>query len=155
MSPFGKQSIYILLITAACFLIYQFAFQVHLGGPATGHVKQENSAAVKNSDAGFLGKNDNLKIENEPIPDYVFEVLHYILKEQKAPPGFVGGRIFQNREKLLNLFDSSHNKIIYKEWDVHQKVAGKNRGAERLVTGSDHSAYYTKDHYKTFIQIYP
>ena len=49
--------------------------------------------------------------------------------------------------------DANGKKIKYKEWDVHKKVKGKNRGAERLVTGSDGRAYYTDDHYGSFIQI--
>jgi len=36
---------------------------------------------------------------------------------------------------------------------VNPRMPGKNRGPERLVTGSDGSAYYTADHYKSFIKI--
>ncbi|MGO9868230.1 MAG: ribonuclease domain-containing protein [Rhodomicrobium sp.] len=43
--------------------------------------------------------------------------------------------------------------MTYQEWDVNPRVPGVNRGAQRLVTGSDGSAYYTDDHYKTFTQI--
>ncbi len=43
--------------------------------------------------------------------------------------------------------------ITYQEWDVNRKVSGVNRGAERLITGSDGSAYYTSDHYRTFTKI--
>ena len=35
----------------------------------------------------------------------------------------------------------------------HPLVPGKNRGAERMVTGSDKSAWYTADHYETFKRI--
>ena len=61
------------------------------------------------------------------------------------PPGYVGGRTFQNRERVLP-------SGRYREYDVHPKVPGKNRGAERIVieqrTGK---AYYTADHYRSFI----
>ena len=43
--------------------------------------------------------------------------------------------------------------IAYQEWDVNPKVEGVNRGTERLVTGSDGSAYVTADHYRTFTKI--
>lgn len=43
--------------------------------------------------------------------------------------------------------------ITYREWDVNPKIKGVDRGEERLVTGSDGSAYYTADHYQTFIHI--
>jgi ribonuclease T1 len=36
---------------------------------------------------------------------------------------------------------------------VQSYQPGTNRGAERLVTGSDGSAYYTSDHYQTFRRI--
>lgn len=62
----------------------------------------------------------------------------------EPPPGYVGGRSFQNRERKLP-------RGRYREYDVHPKVPGKNRGAERIVieqrTGK---AYYTHDHYNSF-----
>lgn len=87
-------------------------------------------------------------------PKKVYEVLDYIDKHQKAPQGYVGGRKFNNYEKLLPKVSKATNlKIDYQEWDVNPKIKGQNRGAERLVTGNDQSAYYTKDHYKSFTQI--
>src|SRR6185436_14393136 len=73
--------------------------------------------------------------QKKEIPAYVLNVLNHVLKYQEAPPNYVGGRIFQNREKKLKSFDSIGDKIQYKEWDVHPKVKGQNRGAERLITG--------------------
>ena len=49
---------------------------------------------------------------------------------------------------------ASGKGITYREWDINPKPSGPGgRGAERLVTGSDGSAYYTADHYQTFIRI--
>ena len=87
------------------------------------------------------------------IPDYVREVLAFVQKNGQAPGGYVGGREFQNREKRLPQTGPSGHGIRYREWDVHPKVPGQNRGAERLVTGSDQSAWYTRDHYDTFVRI--
>jgi len=87
------------------------------------------------------------------IPRHVLNVLQYVRENGSAPEGFVGGREFLNREKRLPLKNSDGKKIRYSEWDVRPKKQGQNRGPERLVTGSDHSAYYTKDHYKTFLKI--
>ena len=87
------------------------------------------------------------------VPDYALDVLRYIRRNGEAPDGYVGGREFVNREKKLPAKDAQNKRIRYSEWDVHKKVQGKNRGAERLVTGSDHSAWYSKDHYKTFMKI--
>lgn len=87
------------------------------------------------------------------VPRYALEVLQYIRTHGEAPENYVGGREFENREKRLPAKDAQNKKIRYSEWDVRPKVKGKNRGAERLVTGSDHSAWYSKDHYKTFMKI--
>ncbi len=84
------------------------------------------------------------------IPQKVYEVLKYIKENGTAPEGYVGGRKFGNYEKLLPQKDENGRRINYQEWDVNPKQKGRNRGAERLVTGSDGRAYYTKNHYKSF-----
>ncbi len=94
---------------------------------------------------------ENFNKKNDEIPIYVSKILTYIRLHKKAPEGYVGGRRFQNREHKLPTHTNGI-KISYREWDVHPLVKGLNRGAERLIT-SDKSAYYTKDHYKTFITI--
>lgn len=86
-------------------------------------------------------------------PDYVWETLEYIEQHNKAPQDFVGGREFQNRERRLPLKDVQQQTIRYREWDVHPKISGQDRGPERLVTGSDQSAWYTRDHYNHFIKL--
>jgi ribonuclease T1 len=90
---------------------------------------------------------------NEKIPAKVYEVLKHIKQHGSAPEGYVGGRVFQNREKQLPKQDESGQTITYQEWDVNPKVAGKNRGAERMVTGSDGRNWYTIDHYRSFTLI--
>jgi ribonuclease T1 len=87
------------------------------------------------------------------IPAYAHEVLHYIRQNGHAPDGYVGGREFQNREKKLPVKKVDGLRIRYSEWDVRPKVTGQSRGPERLVTSSDHHAWYTKDHYNTFLTI--
>ena len=49
--------------------------------------------------------------------------------------------------------DAKGKALKYREWDVNSLKKGVNRGPERLVTGSDGSAYYTDDHYKSFKKI--
>lgn len=88
------------------------------------------------------------------VPAKVYEVLAYIDAHGKAPEGYVGGRRFGNYEKRLPQKNKiTQQKINYREWDVNPEKEGRNRGAERLVTGDDKSAHYTRDHYGTFIQI--
>ncbi|WP_447985115.1 ribonuclease domain-containing protein [Nitrospira sp. Nam74] len=74
------------------------------------------------------------------------EILEAVQKRHGEPlPGYAGGRTFHNRERIL---PPGH----YREYDVNPRIAGRSRGPERLVieqrTGK---AYYTGDHYVTFI----
>jgi len=80
------------------------------------------------------------------VPQKARNVLAEIEKRDgKPPPGYVGGRAFQNRERRLP-------RGSYREYDVNPKVPGRSRGTERIVieqqTGK---AYYTRDHYETFL----
>lgn len=82
------------------------------------------------------------------VPQKVFDVLAEIqARRGQPPPGYVGGRTFENRERRLP-------KGRYREYDVNPKRPGRNRGPERLVieqrTGK---AFYTDDHYRTFTPI--
>ncbi len=70
-----------------------------------------------------------------------------------APEGVEGGRSFGNFEHRLPEREASGRSIHYQEWDLWPKVRGRNRGAERLVTGSDGRAWYTGDHYRTFTEV--
>lgn len=87
------------------------------------------------------------------VPAKVANVLKHIDEKGEAPRNHVGGRNFGNYENRLPRRDRKGKPIRYREWDVNPKVQGRNRGAERLVTGSDGSAWYTADHYKTFKRI--
>jgi ribonuclease T1 len=114
--------------------------------------KERNSGVVNNSNTNANSQDNNYS-GNEKIPQKVLAVLAYIKTNNKAMDGYVGGRVFQNREKQLPMGDDNGNKISYQEWDVNPKVQGKNRGTERLCTGSDGRSWYTNDHYRTFTQI--
>jgi ribonuclease T1 len=65
----------------------------------------------------------------------------------EPPAGYVGGRAFHNRERQLP-------RGRYREYDVHPRVPGLNRGPERLVVDQTTGrAYYTGDHYRTFVRL--
>ena len=70
-------------------------------------------------------------------------------------PGTHGGDRWMNRGGQLPRTDAKGATIQYKEWDVNPKMQGHTRDAERIVTGSDGSAWYTGDHYKTFTRMRP
>jgi guanyl-specific ribonuclease Sa len=90
---------------------------------------------------------------SDPVPPAARETLAYIRQHGYAPPGYVGGRVFGNYEGELPRYDARRKRIEYREWDVYPKAEGRNRGAERLVTGSDGRAWYTADHYRTFAEV--
>ena len=100
---------------------------------------------------------DAVELRGHKPPDKVETVLKHIDEHHEAPKGYEGGREFHNGgrdgEESLPKRDAHDRPITYQEWDVNPKVAGVNRGAERLVTGSDGSAYYTSDHYRTFTKL--
>lgn len=106
-----------------------------------------SSGATATSPAGAVLP-DQGSLQKSGVPKKVYDVLS-MLQERKgvALPGYVGGRSFENRERRLPAGR-------YREYDVNPKVAGKNRGPERLVieqrTGK---AYYTRDHYRSFVLI--
>ena len=87
------------------------------------------------------------------VPEKAMKVLAYVDKNGEAMEGYEGGRNFGNFEKRLPQNDEKGRRIKYREWDVNPLRPGVNRGAERLVTGSDGSAHYTDDHYNTFKKI--
>ena len=89
----------------------------------------------------------------DPIPGHARETLAYIRQHGFAPPGYVGGRVFGNYEGLLPRYNARRKRIEYREWDVRPKAEGRNRGAERLVTGNDGRAWYSADHYRSFLEV--
>jgi ribonuclease T1 len=85
---------------------------------------------------------------NKEVPAKAVEVYEFVIRNGKAPKGYVGGRVWHNREHRLPAGGN------YREYDVNPKVKGKNRGAERIIVDIDRkSGWYTGDHYRTFIPI--
>lgn len=87
------------------------------------------------------------------VPEKAMKVLKYVDEHDRAMDGYEGGRNFGNFEGRLPSGDRNGRRIRYREWDVNPLRPGVNRGAERLITGSDGSAHYTDDHYSTFKKI--
>jgi guanyl-specific ribonuclease Sa len=90
-----------------------------------------------------VDRHDTLETE---VPPKAWHVLAEIRRRQgDPPPGYVGGRAFQNRERQLP-------PGSYREYDVEPRHPGQSRGPERIVIEqrSGH-AYYTGDHYVTFV----
>jgi Zn-dependent protease with chaperone function/guanyl-specific ribonuclease Sa len=122
-----------------------------LGGSAdTASEQQDQSSSATN-------EVKDSTVASDAVPRNVAIVLKSIDQNRSAPEGYEGGRRFLNLgrdgEQILPKVDAQGRAIQYQEWDVHPRVPGKNRGAERLITGSDGSAFYTPNHYQTFLRI--
>ncbi|MGA6208343.1 ribonuclease domain-containing protein [Nocardia testacea] len=91
------------------------------------------------------------------VPDRAYATLAEIdagrWPDSANAPGTKGGVRFGNREGRLPATDSAGKAVEYQEWDVNPKKPGQSRDAERIVTGSDGSAWYTGDHYDTFTRM--
>lgn len=147
------------IIHAVSFLIIALLFSTSLYGggfastqpaPSTQTDASDPSAAViqpnSSPDIAQAGAGRVSSLGRYAIPLKARQTLKAIQDRQgDPPPGYVGGRTFQNRERRLL---QGH----YREYDVNPLVRGKTRGPERIViergTGR---AYYTADHYRTFV----
>jgi ribonuclease T1 len=81
-------------------------------------------------------------------PQKAYDLLTALQRRNGAPlPGYIGGNTFRNRERRLP-------QGRYREYDVNRKTPGRSRDAERLVIEQQSGkAYYTDDHYRTFIPL--
>lgn len=91
------------------------------------------------------------------VPDRAYQTLA-LIDAGRWPgaanaPGTHGGDPWMNRGGSLPRTTAAGKAITYQEWDVNPKKPGQTRDAERIITGSDGSAYYTGDHYKTFTKM--
>ena len=117
-----------------------------LDTPAPLLTPAPNQAPTAQNGSVRAGPETNPRNVRDAIPPVARDTLKAIEARHGEPlPGYVGGRNFQNRERVLP-------RGRYREYDVHPKVAGKNRGAERIVINqANGKAYYTADHYRSFI----
>jgi ribonuclease T1 len=115
--------------------------------------QKERNTGVGNNENTNSTSQDNNYSGKETIPQKVYDVLKYVKENNRAMDGYVGGRVFQNRENQLPMKDAQGNIISYQEWDVNPKVEGQNRGTQRMCTGSDSRSWYTNDHYRSFTEI--
>lgn len=78
------------------------------------------------------------------VPAKALQVLQYVRETGHAPEGYVGGRTFENREGHLPPGGD------YREFDVDPHHGQRN--AERIIVDwNSKKAWYTGDHYRTFI----
>ncbi|MEZ5047263.1 MAG: ribonuclease domain-containing protein [Chitinophagaceae bacterium] len=144
---------YILFLLLGLCLGYALGYNYHTGFSTQEEKQNTHAGNNRNVAKSVNAKQLKESSSNQSIPDYVIETLRYVKKYKQAPSDYVGGRIFQNREKKLPILNELGKKISYQEWDVHPKIKGQNRGAERLITSNHDKNYYTNNHYQSFILI--
>ena len=87
------------------------------------------------------------------IPQQAWDTLEYLKTHNGHPPeNYKGGKLYENdgRNGGQKLPKGGEQ---YREYDIYPKRSGVGRGKERIVLGSDGSAWYTFDHYLSFIRM--
>ena len=86
-------------------------------------------------------------------PQEAYDTYYYAQTHNGAPPlGQKGGSVFNNDGRNGSQV-LPYSSGPYREYDIYPKVIGVNRGSERIVIGADASAWYTPDHYISFIKM--
>ena len=119
-----------------------------VAGVSSSYYASQN---VKNYDRWWRNSsyNPNMTWSNGVVPQHAWDTLDYIKNHNGSPPkGYKGGKPFANDGRNGGEILPDNYKPFH-EYDVHPKVAGQDRGSERIVIGSG-AAWYTRDHYSTF-----
>ncbi len=111
------------------------------------YVKLASVAPGTNTQLSVQGIQTSDQLVNDgAVPEKVLHVLEIVRTTGRPPEGYVGGRVFENREGRLPADGD------YREFDVDPHVGGRN--AERIIVEwNSKKAWYTADHYRTFIPL--
>jgi guanyl-specific ribonuclease Sa len=127
---------FILLLALGLFVLY-VKVATHSTSTAPQTIPNAQSVVSEPTDQGA---------SDGVIPPKVLQVLQVIRSTGQPPEGYVGGRVFQNREGHLPAGGD------YREFDVDPHLG--NRNAERIIVEwNSKKAWYTADHYQTFIPL--
>ncbi len=122
------------------------------GGAASATAAVQASASARSAAVAV-----DAPIHAPGVPDRAYATLVEIdagrWPDSANAPGTKGGEQWHNRGGDLPRTDTGGRAISYREWDVNPKQPNRSRDAERIVTGSDGSAWYTGDHYTTFTRM--
>jgi ribonuclease T1 len=123
----------VLLLLVAGFILYVKLDTVPTGSsPAPASSSASAPSAPSSVDAS--------------VPQKALDVLKIVRATGQPPDGYVGGRTFENREGRLP------SDGDYREFDVDPHNGQRN--AERLIVEwNSKKAWYTGDHYRTFIPL--
>jgi len=124
----------VLLFALAAFLLYVKLVSPPAASSASSSAPGSSPAAASSPAA-------------EPgVPQKALDVLRIVRTTGQPPDGYVGGRVFENREGRLPADGD------YREFDVDPHNGQRN--AERLIVEwNTKKAWYTGDHYQTFTEL--
>ncbi|UGT53615.1 ribonuclease domain-containing protein [Nocardia asteroides] len=126
-----------------------------VAGITTSKTAPKPGPPAGNSSAATTGAAPVTKVAG--VPDRAYATLVEIdagrWPDSANAPGTKGGEQWMNRGTKLPPKDSAGKPVTYQEWDVNPKQRNRGRDAERIVTGSDGTAWYTGDHYETFTRM--
>lgn len=130
------------LWTGVAFGSHYDGASTHISEPAVGEGQVAAPASEEYRSSGSRDRAEQI------APKKAHDLLATLQQRHGEPlPGYVGGRVFQNREGRLP-------SGRYREYDVNRKISGRARDAERIVIEQNTGkAYYSGDHYQTFIPL--
>ena len=92
--------------------------------------------------------------KNNSIPQEAYDTYEYVTSHNGTPKnGYKGGSTYANDGRAGSAV-LPEEYAPFREYDIYPKIKNVSRGTERIVisdTGS--SAWYTSDHYKTFVRL--
>jgi ribonuclease T1 len=142
-----------LVRTSGLVFVYGFWIALSFGSPCDGFSTDgtDRSGAEALSEAASSPGHPSASASKKPertAPQKAYDLLEQLQQRQGEPlPGYAGGREFRNRERRLP-------KGFYREYDVNPRTRGRPRDAERIVIEQNTGkAYYTRDHYRTFVAL--
>jgi ribonuclease T1 len=130
----------VLLFAVAAFIVY-----VRIVAPQSATTARSTSPSSSPSAVSAPAAGAPAAAESG-VPQKAIDVLRIVRTTGQPPDGYVGGRVFENRESRLPADGD------YREFDVDPHNGQRN--AERLIVEwKTKKAWYTGDHYQTFTEL--
>ncbi|MQA09462.1 MAG: ribonuclease [Pseudonocardiaceae bacterium] len=114
-------------------------------GTAAPVAPEAASAAITQAECGDTSGFDQVALSS--LPPEASDTVD-LIKAGGPYPYPQDGTVFENREGLLPDCEEGY----YHEYTV-ETPGSPDRGARRIVTGSDGEYFYTEDHYESFVLV--
>ena len=116
------------------------------GEPKAGNSSNESVSSGGTANGSSSGSSGQVSISQQAL-----NTLNYIQANNgSAPPGYHSGSYANDGRGGTTTLPQD---APYYEYDIYPYIPGVNRGGERIVIGGSGTAWYTPDHYITFIRM--